>query len=235
MKMVIVLLVLLAGHSTIGKTMGAPNQVVGSLANRAVQTIKKVDWNSLNNQAQNGQLFYEKIKKGYNFYKKLKEETLRKQEALDIGKSTDESLQAIRKDIMTCAPVDKKKLCFSPCQKSGFDYEWCYDSSEKRSSQWSVCSCSIKKPILEFLDLTKKQFLAPISKPWTDLELVLIVVTSLLGITGLFTGMTLAINYWRNRDDLPVFPNQQNFIPNPIYAGAGAGNGNGAGVGNGNQ
>ena len=52
----LILLVLLAGVSTMGKTVGT-NQGVGALASRAVQTMKKVDWNSLNNQAQNGQLF----------------------------------------------------------------------------------------------------------------------------------------------------------------------------------
>ena len=78
------------------------------------------------------------------------------------------------------------------------------------------------------MDLTKKQLLELNAKPWTDLELVLLVVTSLLGAVGLFTGVTIAIVYWRNRDDLPVFPNQ-NFIPNPIYAGAGIGAGHGPG------
>ena len=230
MNIVIGLLVVLAGHSTMGRTMGPPNRIVGSLANRAVQTMKKVDWTSLNNQAQNGQLFYEKLKKGYNFYKKLREETLRKQEVLNIDKSTDESLQEIKKDILVCAPIDEKKICFSPCQKAGYSYEWCYHSSEKRPSQYSVCSCKVKRPILEFLDLTKKQLLEPNAESWTDLELALVVVTSLLGAAGLFTGIMVAINYWRNRGDLPAFPNQ-NFIPNPIYAAAG----NGAGHGVGNQ
>lgn len=223
MNMVMVLLVLLAGSSTMGRTLGAPNQMVGSLANRAIQSMKKVDWNS------NGQLFYEKLKTFNNFYKKLRDETLRKQEVLNIGKSTDESLQAIREDILNCAPIDGKSICFSPCQKAGYSYEWCYNSSEKRPSQYSVCSCKVKKPILEYLDLTKKRLLEPNAKPWTDLELVLLVVTSLLGAIGLFTGMAVTITYWRNRDELPVFPNQPNFIPNPIYAGARDGTGRGAG------
>ena len=66
----LVMLVLLVSASAMGKTIGT-NQGAGVLAGRAVQTMKKIDWNSLNNQAQNGQLFYEKLKKGYNFYKKL--------------------------------------------------------------------------------------------------------------------------------------------------------------------
>ena len=76
---------------------------------------------------------------------------------------------------------------------------------------------------MEFLDLTKKQLLEPIIKPWTDLELVLLVIASLLGTIGLVTGMTVTVIYWRNRDEgpLPVFGNQQGFIPNPIFAGAG--------------
>ena len=226
--MKIIMLVLLAKTFLFGKTIGT-NPGVGVLANRAVQTMKKVDWNSLNNQAQNGQLFYEKLKKGYNFYKKLRDETLRKQEALNVGKSTDESLQKIKGEILTCAPIDKKKVCFSPCQKAGYSYDWCYHSSEKRQSQYSMCSCEVKKPILEYLDLTKRQLLELNAKPWTDLELVLVVVTSLFGAVGLFTGVTIAIMYWRNRDDLPVFPNQPNFIPNPIYNGAGIGAGLGPG------
>ena len=226
----LILLVLLASASTMGKTIGT-NQGVGFLASRAVQTMKKVDWNSLNNQAQNGQLVFEKLKKGYNFYKKLRDETLKMQEALNVGKSTDESLQEIRREILTCAPIDKKKICFSPCQKAGYSYEWCYHSSEKRPSQYSMCSCEVKKPILEYLDLTKKQLLELNAKSLTDLELVLLVVTSLIGAIGLFTGVTVAIMYWRNREDLPIFPNQPNFIPNPIYVGAG----NGAGHGPGNE
>ena len=211
----LILLVLLAGVSTMGKTVGT-NQGVGALASRAVQTMKKVDWNNLNNQAQNGQLVYEKLKKGYNFYKKLRDETLKKQEALNVDKSTDESLQEIRGEILTCAPIDKKKICYSPCQKAGYNYMWCYNSSEKRQSQYSMCSCEVKKSILEYLDLTKRQLLEPNAKPLTVLELVLLVTTSLLGAMGLVTGVTVAITYWRNRD-LPVFPNQQAFIPNPIF------------------
>ena len=231
MKIIIlILLVLLASVSTMGKTVGT-NQGVGFLASRAVQTMKKVDCNSLNNQAQNGQLVFEKLKKGYNFYKRLREETLKKQEALNVGISTDENLQEIRREILTCAPIDKKKICFSPCQKAGYSYEWCYHSSEKRPSQYSMCSCEVKKPILEYLDLTKKQLLELNAKPLTDLELVLLVVTSLIGAIGLFTGVTVAIMYWKNREDLPIFPNQPNFIPNPIYVGAG----NGAGLGPGNE
>ena len=211
----LILLVLLAGVSTMGKTVGT-NQGVGALASRAVQTMKKVDWNNLNNQAQNGQLVYEKLKKGYNFYKKLRDETLKKQEALNVDKLTDESLQEIRGEILTCAPIDKKKICYSPCQKAGYNYMWCYNSSEKRQSQYSMCSCEVKKSILEYLDLTKRQLLEPNAKPLTVLELVLLVTTSLLGAMGLVTGVTVAITYWRNRD-LPVFPNQQAFIPNPIF------------------
>ena len=211
----LILLVLLAGVSTMGKTVGT-NQGVGALASRAVQTMKKVDWNNLNNQAQNGQLVYEKLKKGYNFYKKLRDETLKKQETLNVDKSTDESLQEIRGEILTCAPIDKKKICYSPCQKAGYNYMWCYNSSEKRQSQYSMCSCEVKKSILEYLDLTKRQLLEPNAKPLTVLELVLLVTTSLLGAMGLVTGVTVAITYWRNRD-LPVFPNQQAFIPNPIF------------------
>ena len=94
-----------------------------------------------------------------------------------------------------------------------------------------MCSCEVKKPILEYLDLTKKQLLELNAKPLTDLELVLLVVTSLIGAIGLFTGVTVAIMYWKNREDLPIFPNQPNFIPNPIYVGAG----NGAGLGPGNE
>jgi flavin-binding protein dodecin len=221
MKIVVVVMVILTCHSIMGTTLGASNQAVGALANRAVQTMKKVDWNSVNNQAQNGKLFYEKLKKGYVWYKRLRDETLKKQEALNTGKSTADSLQAIKEEILTCTPVDKKKICFSPCQKSGYKYEWCYDSSEQRPSQWSLCSCNVKKPILEYLDLTKKQLLEPVIKPWTDLELVLLVITSLLGTIGLFTGPTVAVIYWRNRNEVPVFGNQQGFIPNPIYAGAG--------------
>ena len=52
-----------------------------------------------------------------------------------------------------------------------------------------ACSCEVKKPILEYLDLTKRQLLELNAKPWTDLELVLLVVTSLLGAIGLFTGV----------------------------------------------
>ena len=221
----LVMLVLLVSASTMGKTIGT-TQGAGVLASRAVQTMKKVDWNSLNNQAQNGQLFYEKLKKGYNFYKKLRDETLKKQEALNVDKSTDESLQEIKGEILTCAPIDKKEICYSPCQKAGYKYMWCYNSSEKRQSQYSMCSCEVRKSILEYLDLTKRQLLEPNAKPLTVLELVLLVVTSLLGAMGLVTGVTVAIKYWRNRDD---FPNQPNFIPNPIYAGAGIGAGHGPG------
>ena len=221
----LVMLVLLVSVSTMGKTIGI-TQGAGVLASRAVQTMKKVDWNSLNNQAQNGQLFYEKLKKGYNFYKKLRDETLKKREALNVDKSTDESLQEIRGEILTCAPIDKKKICYSPCQKAGYNYMWCYNSSEKRQSQYSMCSCEVRKSILEYLDLTKRQLLEPNAKPLTVLELALLVTTSLLGAMGLVTGVTVAIMYWRNRDD---FPNQPNFIPNPIYAGAGIGAGHGPG------
>ena len=221
----LVMLVLLVSVSTMGKTIGI-TQGAGVLASRAVQTMKKVDWNSLNNQAQNGQLFYEKLKKGYNFYKKLRDETLKKREALNVDKSTDESLQEIRGEILTCAPIDKKKICYSPCQKAGYKYMWCYNSSEKRQSQYSMCSCEVRKSILEYLDLTKRQLLEPNAKPLTVLELALLVTTSLLGAMGLVTGVTVAIMYWRNRDD---FPNQPNFIPNPIYAGAGIGAGHGPG------
>ena len=46
----LVMLVLLVSDSPMGKTIGI-TQGAGVLANRAVQTMKKVDWNSLNNQA----------------------------------------------------------------------------------------------------------------------------------------------------------------------------------------
>ena len=49
-KIVIVVMVVLTCHSILGKTMGmgTSNQAVGALANRAVQTMKKVYWNTLN-------------------------------------------------------------------------------------------------------------------------------------------------------------------------------------------
>lgn len=217
---VIVLIVVLTCQSTIGKAMGA-NQAVGTLANRAIQSMKKVNWNSINNQAQNSQLFYEKIKKGYVWFKRLREETLKKQQNLKTGKSTNDSLKAIKEEILNCSPVDSQKTCFSPCQKLGYDYLWCYDSSERRPSQWSICSCDVKKPILEYLDLTKRQLLEPIVKPFTNLELALLVTATIMGAIVLFTGIAGAMIYWKNRNVLPVYGNQQGFIANPIYAGAG--------------
>ena len=160
-----------------------------------------------------------KAKKGYIWFKRLRDETLKKQKSLNTSKPTSDNLEAIKQEILICAPVDEKKKCYSPCQKSGYDYEWCYDSSENRPSQWSLCSCTVKRPVLEFLELTKKQLLEPIVRSWTTMELVLLVITSILGAMVLITGIVLAILYWKIRNELLVFGKQEGYIANPIFAG----------------
>lgn len=183
----------------------------GKVAHRAIQKI--LDPRNI----ETSKVAYEKMKSGYQFFQRIKEIIKKKkQDNLQSEDTHTSDLEMLNKQITTCGPDTKthQEKCYSPCIKKKTDYHWCYTSSEHRASQWMPCTCTIKKAILEYLDVSRQNILTIPSTPWTYLEITMVAIASGLGALLTLCGSIAGFAYYRRNQEFPL---QGNVFPNPIF------------------
>ena len=188
------------------------------LASKAMQKIQRMDPTILQNNLENSQLTFEKLKSSYRWFQRLREVIQkRKDENLESEVPHSSDLENLSKMVQVCRPDTKnpQDACYSPCIKKKTDYAWCFTSSELRGTVWSPCTCKIKPAVLEFLEISRQNMLSKPSEPWTDLELSLIVVASCLGVLITICASIAAVVYLKGRGELAV--HQGVVFPNPIF------------------
>ena len=188
------------------------------LAGKAMQKIQRMDPTILQNNLENSQLTFEKLKSSYRWFQRLREVIQkRKDENLESEVPHSSDLENLSKMVQVCRPDTKnpQDACYSPCIKKKTDYAWCFTSSELRGTVWSPCTCKIKPAVLEFLEISRRNMLSKPSEPWTDLELSLIVVASCLGVLITICASIAAVVYLKGRGELAV--HQGVVFPNPIF------------------
>jgi hypothetical protein len=158
------------------------------------------------------------MKAGYRFFQRIKEIIKKKKEDNLRSEDTQTSdLVALKNQIQDCVPDgEDNQKCYSPCVKDHTKYRWCYTSSERRASQWMACSCTIKKAILEYLDVSRQNILRNPPTPWTYLEITMVVIASSLGAILALGGSIVGYSYFRRNQEDP-FQVQGNIFPNPVY------------------
>ena len=158
----------------------------GTIAHRAIQKIQQ-NGPLIRNHLETSQVAFQKMKAGYRFFQRIKEIIKKKKEDNLRSEDTQTSdLVALKNQIQDCVPDgEDNQKCYSPCVKDHTKYRWCYTSSERRASQWMACSCTIKKAILEYLDVSRQNILRNPPTPWTYLEITMVVIAlSTWGHTG---------------------------------------------------
>ena len=129
------------------------------LAGKAMQKIQRMDPTILQNNLENSQLTFEKLKSSYRWFQRLREVIQkRKDENLESEVPHSSDLENLSKMVQVCRPDTKnpQDSCYSPCIKKKTDYAWCFTSSELRGTVWSPCTCKIKPAVLVFRDLEAK-------------------------------------------------------------------------------
>ena len=133
----------------------------GAMMQRGMQKIQQ-NAPLINGRLETSQLIYQKAKAGYKFFQRMKEIIKNKKEENLRSENTQKSdLTDLMKQIQRCVPDgDNDQKCYSPCTKEGnTKYRWCYTSSEHRTKNWLACSCTIKKEVLEYLDVAQQNIL----------------------------------------------------------------------------
>lgn len=183
----------------------------GTIAHRAIQKILDP------RNVETTQIAFQKMKETYRFFQRMKEIIKKKKEDnLQSEDPNSSDLTAFRKQIQDCLPDGKKnQQCHSPCVKDNTKYRWCYTSSEKRTSQWMPCTCTIKKAVLEYLDASRREMLMNPFTPWTNLEITMVTVASGLGALLTLCGIVAGFTYYRRNAEDPFQGNV--FVPNPVY------------------
>lgn len=189
----------------------------GSIAQRAIQNINQNGPQIQSNLAM-AQTAFQKMKAAHKYFQRIKEIVKKNKE--DNPQSEDENksdLMALTKQIQDCVPDGAKdQKCYSPCIKERTKYSWCYTSSERRTNMWEPCSCTIKKDILEYLDVSRQTLLMTPPTPWTYLEISMVSVASILGALLAIGGFVFGYSYHRRNQENP-FQVQGNVYPNPVY------------------
>ena len=189
----------------------------GTIAHRAIQKIQQ-NGPLIRNHLETSQVAFQKMKAGYRFFQRIKEIIKKKKEDNLRSEDTQTSdLVALKNQIQDCVPDgEDNQKCYSPCVKDHTKYRWCYTSSERRASQWMACSCTIKKAILEYLDVSRQNILRNPPTPWTYLEITMVVIASSLREILALGGSIVGYSYFRRNQEDP-FQVQGNIFPNPVY------------------
>ena len=189
----------------------------GTIAQRAIQKIQQ-NGPLIRNHLETSQVAFQKMKAGYKFFQRIKEIIKKKKEdRLQSEDAQTSDLVALQSMIQECVPDGKtQEKSYSPCVKDRTKYRWCYTSSERRASQWRECSCTIKKDILEYLDISRQNILRNPPTPWTELEITMVVIASSLGAILALGGSIVGYSYFRRIQEDP-FQVQGNVFPNPVY------------------
>lgn len=173
----------------------------------ARQAIKKIQQNGpqIQSKMEMSQMAFQKIREAHRYFQRIKEIVKKKKEdnpeAEDIHTS---DLIALNKQIQDCVPDGAKdQKCYSPCVKDRTKYRWCYTSSEHRTNKWEPCSCTIKKDILEYLDVSRENLLMTPPTPWTYLEITMVAVASSLGVILALGGSIVGYLYYRRTQEDP--------------------------------
>ena len=156
----------------------------GDMVQRSMQKIQQ-NAPLINSRLDTTQLVFQKAKAGYKFFQRMKEIIKNKKEENARSENTQKSdLTDLMRQIQRCVPDgDKDQQCYSPCTKEGnTKYRWCYTSSEHRTNKWLACSCTIKKEVLEYLDVARQNILKTPPTPWTYLEITMVAIASSLGV-----------------------------------------------------
>ena len=191
--------------------------ITGNIAQRAIQKINQNGPQIQSNSAM-AQMAFQKIKTAHKYYQRIKEIVKKNKEENPQSEDDHKSdLMALTKQIQECVPDGtKEEKCYSPCVKNHSKYRWCYTSSEHRASQWEACSCTIKRDILEYLDVTRYNLLMTPPTPWTLLEIAMVATASTLGAILALGGSIVGYSYFRRNQEDP-FLVQGNVYPNPVY------------------
>lgn len=198
-------------------------------ANVAIRTgtitraIQKIQQNAplIRSQLETSQLAFQKAKAGYRFFQRMKEIIKNKREDnLQSKIATSPDLKALKNSIENCVPDgDNDQKCYSPCVKQGdTKYRWCYTSSEYRTNKWLACTCTIKKEVLEYLDVARQNILRTPPTPWTYLEITMVAIASSLGAILALCGSLVGYSYFRRTQEDPFqVHGVGNINVNPIF------------------
>ena len=158
---------------------------------------------------------FERLQRGVEWFNRLREAVKGRKPTSGASKKARHS--QLLDEIFTCKPDDLKKTCFGRCGRhEGHDYAWCHTSSEKRNGEWSVCTCTLKEVIVDYLQIQKDKLLAKPVKPWTATELGLIVATAILSSAIAAGFVVIGVRMFRRHNDLPL-PGNNQFVLNPVY------------------
>ena len=192
----------------------------GAMVQRSMQKIQQ-NAPLINSRLETTQLVFQKAKAGYKFFQRMKEIIKNKKEENARSENTQKSdLTDLMRQIQRCVPDgDKDQQCYSPCTKEGnTKYRWCYTSSEHRTNKWLACSCTIKKEVLEYLDVARQNILKTPPTPWTYLEITMVAIASSLGVILALFGSLVGYAYFRRTQEDPFqVPGVGNIHANPIF------------------
>ena len=192
----------------------------GAMVQRSMQKIQQ-NAPLINSRLETTQLVFQKAKAGYKFFQRMKEIIKNKKEENARSENTQKSdLTDLMRQIQHCVPDgDKDQQCYSPCTKEGnTKYRWCYTSSEHRTNKWLACSCTIKKEVLEYLDVARQNILKTPLTPWTYLEITMVAIASSLGVILALFGSLVGYAYFRRTQEDPFqVPGVGNIHANPIF------------------
>ena len=192
----------------------------GAMVQRSMQKIQQ-NAPLINSRLDTTQLVFQKAKAGYKFFQRMKEIIKNKKEENARSENTQKSdLTDLMRQIQRCVPDgDKDQQCYSPCTKEGnTKYRWCYTSSEHRTNKWLACSCTIKKEVLEYLDVARQNILKTPPTPWTYLEITMVAIASSLGVILALCGSLVGYAYFRRTQEDPFQVHGVGHIhANPIF------------------
>ena len=183
-----------------------------SLVSKLTPNIKATNLNDF--LSGTGEVF-EKVSESVRWFKKLQDQMKRR----NVTTITMSEKDRLLDEIKICKPTDINAKCYSKCMiRGGYSYLWCHTTSNL--DDWSVCQCQIRPDVLEFLQMTRDNFLATTPKPTlTNPEIALISTLSGLGTITVVAGLVIA--YWyhkqRNIQQARILGHGGRVIENPIY------------------
>lgn len=183
-----------------------------SLVSKLTPNIKATNLNDF--LSGTGEVF-EKVSESVRWFKKLQDQMRKK----NVTAITITEKDRLLDEIKICKPTDINAKCYSKCMiRGGSSYLWCHTTSNL--DNWSVCQCQIRPDVLDFLQMTRDNFLATTPKPiLTKPEVALISTLSVLGTIAVVAG--LVITYWchkqRNIQQARILGQGGRVIENPIY------------------
>ena len=190
-----------------------PSSITSSIATKLRELPQKIDTRSLNDFLTGTGEAFSEIQESVQWFKKLRQELKRK----NVKPMDNVEKSQLLDEMKICKPTNGGK-CYSRCKiSSGTSYLWCHTTSNLDS--WSICGCTLRPEIIDYLQLARNQMLKPQPKPTLSeveigLTVTLIVMAILINV--MIFGMTFYFKKQRRNQLLNVGQHGL-FIQNPVY------------------